>query len=69
MRRRKRLVVEDPNYYFPRKIKKRKAEEEAKFDSDKFGRDERHAKTEKKMLNVLVEEIATKKDLNTKYRV
>jgi len=39
-------LVEDPHYYHPRKIKKRKAEEEAKFDPDTFARDVRHSKRE-----------------------
>ena len=47
----------------PRKIQKRKAEEEAKFDLDTFARDVRHSKREKKKVKALVEEIAKKTDL------
>ena len=55
--------VEDPHYYHPRKIKKRKAEEETKFDLDTFARDVRHSKREKEKVKALVEEIAKKTDL------
>ena len=55
--------MEDPHCYHPRKIKKRKAEEETKFDLDTFARDVRHSKREKKKVKALVEDIAKKTDL------
>ena len=38
--------MEDTHYYHPQKIKKRKAEKEAKFDLDTCARDVRHYKAE-----------------------
>ena len=60
---RERKLVEDPHYYHPHKIKKRKAEEETQFNPDTFARDVRHSKREKKKVKVLMEEIAKKTDL------
>ena len=60
---RARKLVEDPHYYHPHKIKKRKAEEEAQFNPDTFARNVRHSKRAKKKVKVLAEEISKMTDL------